>query len=266
MPENTSATPQAPKSDESPVVVTIVERPLLAWWAIVPVIILFVVLWIFGWPNAQHRATSEDYAVSYFVGLMLGGLLIPLALAWIVHRLSRRSTLASTIVFSAMVGFVCLSVIRPSMPTRFPPSVISPPAANNQLTDFAGFQFEVPAKWAVARNDYESTRAKLGLLDPVHRQWVGLLKVDAGEPVERDPEKVAAGYVKNGGEVTPMMLDGVAGLRFRAPERGLAEPSRGVVALKGDELYLIYAAGEHGADILPAFEHVLKTWRWEETP
>lgn len=266
MSDTPPTSPHNPSVPEPPIEVTIVERPLLAWWAIFPVLILFAVLWFFGWPAAQLKATSKQYAVSYFVGSMLGGLLIPLALAWTVHRLSKRSTLASSITFSAMVAVVCLSQIKPSTPMRFPASVVTSPAATNTLTQFEGFQFEVPSGWVVAKNDYEATRAKLGLLDATRGEWVGLLKVDAGEPVERDVRQVVESFAGKDGKVLAVTIDGLDGLRFDSPNRGFSQPSHGVALLKDGEIFLIMAAGEGDTDITPALEHVLKTWQWDDSP
>ncbi len=256
-------TPRDARADETPVEVTIVKQPLLAWWAVIPVVALFAALYFYGWPDAQRRATEKQFAVSYFVGTMLGALLIPLALAWIVHRATKRTTFVSTIVFSAATAFVCLSLIKPSLPRQYPASVVTPPAATNQLTRFDAFQFEVPTPWVVGRNEREGTRATLALLNNAGNKWVGLLKVDVDESGEQDPSEAVAHFLTSGGGTSPVTVDGVAGIRFNAPNRGFELPSHGVAAFRDGKMYSILVASEDNVDVLPAFEHVLQTWRWD---
>src|SRR5207249_10143246 len=63
------------------------NRPMLAWWAALPLIPFAMLEWRYGWQIALARATSPDFASSYFAGAIFGGLLIPLVIAYVVYRI-----------------------------------------------------------------------------------------------------------------------------------------------------------------------------------
>ncbi len=91
---------------------------MLAGWAIFPVLIYVVVIIVFGWPVEKVKASSPDYAFSYFMGIMMGGPLISGLVALIVYTASRRSQLSSTIVFTVLLVLFTLGQLNQGLRQR----------------------------------------------------------------------------------------------------------------------------------------------------
>lgn len=100
---------------------------MIGWWGLIPAVAFIVVECIYGWPEAQARSKSPDYAGGYFVGSILGGFVISLFLAWIAYLVGRRSQLAGTITFTAMLAFYISTVLGSAL--------MSPPAARTLARD-----------------------------------------------------------------------------------------------------------------------------------
>lgn len=79
------------------------RRPtMLHWAAIVPVVLYLVAEFVWQYPLAKTKATSPEFALSFQMGRVIGGILIPLGVAAVVWWTS-HSRRASTWTFSALV-------------------------------------------------------------------------------------------------------------------------------------------------------------------
>lgn len=95
-----------------------VKPRVLANWVVIPVIGIVAVEIIYGWPAAKSDASSPDFAPSYFMGSLVGSILIPLILAWFFYRIFRRSTVAGSITFTLVATLVCIAEMR-NLQTHF---------------------------------------------------------------------------------------------------------------------------------------------------
>jgi hypothetical protein len=83
-----------------------VKEPLLKWWGIFPAAIFMGVEALFARPEAANGVKDGLDSVGYIVGGCLFGLVFSLMLAWIAYRLTGRSQLVATLIFSFALGFV----------------------------------------------------------------------------------------------------------------------------------------------------------------
>src|SRR5258707_752123 len=88
------------------------RQSMLAWWGIIPALIFIVVQCYFGWSRAQIRASGPDFALSYLMGGLVGGLGIALLLALILYRIDSRSQRTATITFSAIVMLFVAGIVH----------------------------------------------------------------------------------------------------------------------------------------------------------
>src|SRR4051812_1100123 len=86
------------------------SKPMLAWWAVLPAAVFVVAQLVYGWEDAKKRASGPDYAVSYLLGGLIGGLLFSGLIGWFAYRVVRRSQTAATVVFTFMLVVFTLSV------------------------------------------------------------------------------------------------------------------------------------------------------------
>jgi hypothetical protein len=200
---------------------------------------------VYGWPRAAANATSSEYAVSYFVGEVLGGLLIAYGLSWVVYRAALRSQLAATIAFSLMMGLASVALLP-------------------RATSFDDFRFEIPRGWTLVPPQRAKTKAMLALINGKTNTPDGLLMVDVGKPASPDAMEGAKSLAGSDGRVLPekVAVDHDEGVRVETPSVDLSRPRIAVVVMRKEKVYLIMGASIQGADISPAFEEVLKTWRW----
>jgi hypothetical protein len=78
---------------------------MLAWWAAIPFVAACAIYISRAYPVARE-AQGADLAFGSMAGTLFGLLLVALLFAWIAFRLSGRSQLVSTIVFSVFaLGF-----------------------------------------------------------------------------------------------------------------------------------------------------------------
>ena len=243
--------PPAPKKNAS----------YLSWWGIIPLIALFVVQAAYGWPAAKAATKMGAEPISYFVGRILGGLLIAVFVAWVVHRFFHGSRNASTIAFSIVIALACSAVLRESRSSQGSDSPRAPTVV--LLKDF---QFEIPTGWQLGRSEREKTQALL--VQPAKDGPTGMMQVDAGTPALPDPKQMAQSFVGGDGRILPepTFVDGIAGIRVETPSADLSRPRHIVVVSRNDQVYLIMAATTTDHDVSAAFDHVIKTWRGNRRP
>jgi hypothetical protein len=120
------------------------KTPVLAWWGIIPAFLYIAIQVMYGLPDAKEHATAPEFAISYLVGRIIGGLLLSFAIAWIAYRGTRRSQRAATIAFSIMIALVCWSTfakprgqqppdVEPPRPPAAPATPSQPVGALQQL-------------------------------------------------------------------------------------------------------------------------------------
>jgi hypothetical protein len=220
-------------------------RSILAWWGFIPVIAFFAMEVVYGWPRAVIRATSPELATSYFVGHVLGALLISYVIAWIAYRVARRSRLVGTIAFSAIMALACVSLLP-------------------RLTSFGDFRFELPTGWVQGKPERPKTKALLAMIPRGAKSPDGLLMVDVGKAAAPSAMDLAKSLAGRDGRVLPepVAVDQEEGVRVEMPSVDLSRPRCAVVVFRNGKAYLIMAAAMKGTDITDAFEEVLKTWKW----
>jgi len=93
-----------------------VKQSLLKWWAIFPASIFMGVEAIFARKPATNPGMDDGASIGYVVGGCLFGLVLSLLLAWVAYRLTRRSQLVATLMFSFVLGFVGCGTIVSTTP------------------------------------------------------------------------------------------------------------------------------------------------------
>ncbi len=89
-----------------------VKQPLLKWWGIFPASLFMGVEAIFARPAPGPGETKDGLdLVGYVVGGCLFGLVFSLVLGWLAYRLTGRSQLVATLIFSLALGLVGCSTI-----------------------------------------------------------------------------------------------------------------------------------------------------------
>jgi hypothetical protein len=80
---------------------------LLKWWGIFPASLFMGVEAIFARPAPGPTEMKDGLdLVGYVVGGCLFGLVFSLVLAWVAYRLTGRSQLVATLIFSLALGLV----------------------------------------------------------------------------------------------------------------------------------------------------------------
>jgi hypothetical protein len=101
---------------------------MLAWWALGPLAIAIFIQIKYVYPKAAEAA-GASHAGPYIVGTIIGLLLITLLLAWIAYRLSGRSQLLSTLVFSLLIVLLSYQLSKREAVRRGPArqTMLTPP-------------------------------------------------------------------------------------------------------------------------------------------
>jgi hypothetical protein len=237
---------------------------MLAWWAALPLIPFAILEWRYGWQIALAGATSPDFAGSYFAGAIFGGLLIPLVIAYIVYRIASRSQLAGSLTFTFVLLLLCTGVYRQGHPGG---DYLGPAGVSTipRTHAFTAFEFETAGGWRQIQASHDTNLATLVLNGPSRSDPEGMIMVDAGKPTA-DLRQSAASLAEADGRILPdpVFVDGVQGLRVETTSSDTSRPRLAVLVLRGRRIYLIMAAGAHGYDVTPDFEHLLKTWKWKD--
>jgi hypothetical protein len=241
------------------------QKPsMLAWWASLPLILFFSIELIYGWPEVHRRQTDLPGAVGNEAGRCLAGLLISLVFGWIAFRISRRSQLTATVVFSVTMMLFCQSTLQNSRSGHTSLVGIAQLFGTPSKASFGDFSFEVPAGWKRYKSTHEKTVALLVLEGAIKDQPDGFVQVDVGQPALAADHEIAQKLAGKDGNVasTPTEVDGTQGVRVTIPSVDLSRPRYAVVVFHKDHVYLIMAAGTNGANVSDAFDEVVKTWRW----
>jgi hypothetical protein len=248
------------------------KPPVVSWWGLVPVVLYMLLVLVFGWPVKGNHPNTAGYTVGYMMGGCITGIALPLLPAWIAYRLFRRSSLAGTLVFTLGICFFSLVLLVRFAVDRIKslqPQMSTVPAATVPvITSFGDFRFEIPAGWQMLEPEMGKTKASLLRIRPNSQLPEGLLKVDVGKPVGPNALKTAQTLAGADGRVLPdrISLDGVEAIRVETPSKDFSRPHLAAVAIRDGRLYLVMAAAENGSDITDAFDHVVKTWHWNEMP
>jgi hypothetical protein len=242
-----------------------VKKSLLAWWGIIPALLFLAVQFTFGWPKDTGRQALE-YSVGFVAGGYLFGLVLSLLVAWVSYRLTRRSQLVSTIIFTLVLGLLSLSVAAKPLRQWSARRRMAAAYAVPVMASFADFRFEIPAGWRREQPGGENTKAALVLDGEKPNTVDGLLTVDSGKPAVSTARAMAQSLARKDGQVFPdsISIDGIEGIRVETPSENLSRPHFAVVAFRKGKVYLIMAAEQNGADVSEAFDHVLKTWHWND--
>ncbi len=156
-------------------------------WTIIPVLLFAAAEVIWGYPQARVKASAPDpsVAVPYAVGRMVGGMILPLAIAAAVWFPS-RSRLASSLVFAcALLMVAAFTVVRAPLVQRR--------ATAKPVTDVAATIRQKTAAADAARNAVIASGTldrieELTSVDEIERR---LRLLEAGRQATR--ELIAAG-------------------------------------------------------------------------
>ena len=220
---------------------------LLAWWCLLPVGVWMALEITFGWPRSIRQVSTPTDAVSFFVGRLLGGTLIALALAWIAYRVGRRSTRAASIGFTLTMALLSMAVL----------------GARDNLTNFGEFEFKVPPGWVCVPPDRDKCKAKLLSSDAAWNSSPCLLMVDVGKPRFATTRELVQTFVDSGGSPPEAIhVDGVEGFVVETNSADLSRPRWIAAVFRDEQAYLVMAAGKNTQEIASAFGQVVKTWKW----
>jgi hypothetical protein len=236
---------------------------MLAWWGVFPFLVYVAGEIIWAWPEAHLRASRPEFALSYFLGGVLGGILIALVISWLSYRIGRRSQLAGTIAFTAVILLVTLSVAHQAERRRIGQGGTQGLNLSSRVS-FGDFLFKVPARWSIVRPDREKTAAILVLNAAGPTSYDAILKVDTGNPFYATALRSAQAIAGKDGHVQPeqVFVDGAPGYRVETGSQDLSRPQLVVVIERGGKLYLIMASTTGSQDIAGPFNEILASWRW----
>jgi hypothetical protein len=240
------------------------RRSMLAWWAALPLIPFAVLESLYGWQIALARATSPDFAVSYFAGAIFGALLIPLVVAYIVYRATSRSQWFSSLAFTFVLLLLTVGVYREGRLSGGHIVGAADSTASNIHT-FSQFEFETAGGWKQIEGKQEKTVAALIFGGQSRSDPVGMIRVDVGTPTV-DLRQSAENFAAADGRILPdpVLVDSVQGLRVETTSTDPSRPKFAVLLPRNGRLYLIIAAATNGYDVTPDFDRVLKTWKWKD--
>lgn len=235
---------------------------MLAWWGLFPVVVYVAVQCLLGWKTAH--AEAPQFAVSYWVGSVIGGFLIAALVAWIVYRTAGKSQVAGTVGFTMVLALASLSVAKQSITGAVSKTAVIPASDKPVMGSFGEFRFEIPAGWMSVPPPRDSQKAFLLLNSNDWTKADGRIDVDVGTPALSTARQLAKSVAGKEGKVRaePTFVDGVEGVRVDMPSPNVTQPRFCAVVFRDGQAYLIFAAQSPGHDVSDAFEHILKTWRW----
>jgi len=233
------------------------HKPLLAWWAIFPVILYVIALTIYSPRHVSEGEGGSGYAIGLVTGGAIAGVLISLIISWIVYRLASRSQSTGTIAFSALILFFCVSVILNSRPKT----------GRRYAAPTFGIAFDAPAKWQVVPKDALNRVAIFSSPDSTPentRQMLAVLceKGESGNTIE-----VAMQLAKNwGGKITEhgLGLDGADALRVERDPTPSFRFTEAIVAEHNGHRFYIMGGAARGGSCHDEVELVRRTWKWTD--
>lgn len=128
------------------------------------------------------------------------------------------------------------------------------------------FSIVIPDGWIQARIDEGKTKLMLVHGHKDGQDPTGMIKIDAGLPVERTAEATALEFANRfGSEVPPIAasLDGEDAFTVELSNRGLAGPQFVIATIHDNRLFLLMAAGQEPATVREAFNFCRESWRWK---
>lgn len=248
--------------------------PMLSWPALLPTLAYVVVQAMYGWPAAKLKASSPEYATSYFIGGLIGGVALALIVTAVVYAISRRRKGVGTTVYSCVLLLLCASVLTRQSQAPKPAGTTgatSAAAAGPQSYPLAGVALAGPDGWTSLSPDRPDIIARW-VTAAARPDRVGPMVIaQALKPKSPDLATTARDLAaKWGGRVAdePEQLAGVPALRVTVdnPSPGAAAssatPSLVLVAIRDERLYLLSAGGASAETCRPAFDAVRQSWRW----
>jgi hypothetical protein len=243
----------------------------VAWWGIIPALAFIAVEVIRGWPVAQARASRPEFAISYFMGGTVGGILIALLIAWVGYRLVRKSRLAGSIVFTLVLCFFCVSVALQSPTPRTQTNYAGgePGGAADSQSPSAfplfGVILNSPPQWQQLPPDRTGIVARW--ISPESREGSvqAMIMIEMKIPLGPDIAQYAGGMAKSwNGTVADKQedLDGEVARRIVAQPRANLQPVEGLVSIHDGRLYLIEGGVTAGHSCHDEIEMIRRGWKW----
>jgi hypothetical protein len=253
-----------------------VKSSFLAWWGVIPVIAYVVVQAMYGWTEAKARASSQELAISYFLGGIIGGVLISLVAGWIAYRAFQRSRFGGTITFTLLLGIFCFVVWTGSAAQQSSSNGIAgqpgaiaavKPSVQPVTTSFPMFGIAVdsPAGWQQLPPDRSEIITRW--ISPESRAGDvrGIIMVEMKIPDLPDGARIARALAREwGGRVTDDhdSLDGEVAWRIVAEPKTDLQPAEGLAAIHDNRLYLIEGGVTPGHSCHDQIEVIRQSWKW----
>lgn len=243
------------------------KTSLLGWWGIFPVAAWIVLEVVYSKGHADAGAIAPEIVGGFVLGRVLVGFLLAFVVSWIVYRIKGKSQYAGSVAFYSTIGVVALSAIALlSADQRKGASVATP--RSSEWMSFSGFRFKSPDGWVPATPDKSRTKAMIVLQAANLRTPRGMLIVDVGKPVLPNAREMAQSFADKDGRVSPdpVSLDGESGILVETTSADLSRPRLVLVVFREGQVYLIMAAGTNATEVSSAFDAVLASWEWNDSP
>jgi len=231
----------------------------LSWWAILPALAFVVFEFVLGWRRAYGYSPHShrwDDALTYLIVEFFGAMAISLPLAWIAHRVVKRSSAIGTIVFTvvlAMASFVlCL------LPERAP-------HVKYREFPMAGFKVAPLVGWEVFYPYSANESAMWGRIDPRTNKAGALVSIalEKPGPTAADAARKLAENWKGRLVDTQLLVDGEPAYEVRGdPKAGGMHPVEAVAVTHDGVTYLIVGSEMPGTSCHDQMVALTKTWKW----
>jgi len=242
----------------------------LQWPAVFPILIYVAIHLTYTWPQAKLSADGPQYATSYLIGWIMGGILASYIIAGITFPLSGRSSKAATIAFSVALLLFSVRVFQNSRAEQKSNDAGTPaaaPVAGPPVRfPVVGVSLTPPAGWQPVPPDHKGTIA--GWASPSSRtndlramiivEWDKATSNDVGDHAR----ELAAAW---GGRLTGEMrdIDGVKAYLLKAdPQRGRLKPVEGLAVLHDAHFFFLIGGVTHGESVSDELEQIRKSWKW----
>jgi hypothetical protein len=156
----------------------------------------------------------------------------------------------------------CAKNPPPAAPARPPAKAVV------SLDSFAGFGFEIPAGWERASDPNNPGAAAYIVMKGRNTGDAdGELRVDVDEAEFPTARESVASLAREEPEIRfdSVSIDGVEGIKFELPVGAFTAAQYIAIAVRNGKKYSIWAGANKRAKASAAWEHVLKTWRWNSS-